>query len=269
MAALRPLRSLAPRASLALHSKQLLPARLSMPRLRHASTTTPPPKPRLLEKPDRFNPPSHGARMRTKPRYYGAPLSHHERTAQKTRRYPHMMPPEGSFMFYFLTDRTIHLFITLGILLSLVGAIWYKDFLTQTPYTDLLPPNSMLFAHPIAFFRRWAEVYGMHVSYISAQTAERRRAKMDDVAKRSEYRKVHGIGQEEGVFGGWTAKSEREVMGPAFREGGGEGVGQVVAVRDASPVAVPAATAGVEAQETFIDFDGKRQPAIKKWFGIW
>jgi len=113
MAALRPLRSVVPRASLVLHSKQLLPARLSMPRLRHASTTTPPPKPRLLEKPDRFNPPSHGARMRTKPKYYGAPLSHHERTAQRTRRYPHMMPPEGSFMFYFLTDRTIHLFITL------------------------------------------------------------------------------------------------------------------------------------------------------------
>ena len=109
----------------------------------------------------------------------------------------------------------------------------------------------------------------MHVSYISAQTAERRRAKMEDVTKRSEYRKVHGIGQEEGVFGNWTAKSEREVMGPAFREGEGQGVGQAVAVRDASPVAVPATAAGGEAQEGFLDFDGKQQPASKKWFGIW
>lgn len=32
---------------------------------------------------------------------------------QKTKRYPHMMPPEGSFMHWFLTDRTIHLWITI------------------------------------------------------------------------------------------------------------------------------------------------------------
>ncbi|TKA75762.1 hypothetical protein B0A55_04318 [Friedmanniomyces simplex] len=274
MASLRPL---VPRASLTLHSKQLQ-SRLVLPRFRHASTT-PPPKPRLLEKPERFNPPSHPSRIRAKPKYYGAPLSGHEREAQKTRRYPHMMPPEGSFMHWFLTDRTVHLFITLGILLSLAAGVWYQDFLTQTPYADLLPPNSMLFAHPFAFCRRWAEVYAMHVSYISAQTAERRRQKMEDVQKRADYRKAHGIGQEEGMFGGWTARGEGEVMGPAFREGGAAfregGVPKEAGggVRDASPVAAAAAAvevgAGVGEEETFVDFEGKRQPARKKWLGVW
>lgn len=101
----------APRASFALHSKQLQ-QRLLVPGLRYASTSTPP-KPRLLEKPERFNPPSHPSRIRSKPKYYGPDLSEHERRAQKTRRYPHMMPPEGSFMHRFLTDRSLHLFITL------------------------------------------------------------------------------------------------------------------------------------------------------------
>lgn len=107
------LRLLVPRASLALHSKQLQ-HRLLVPSLRYASaSTTPPPKPRVLEKPERFNPPSHPSRIRAKPKYYGPDLSEHERRAQKTRQYPHMMPPEGSFMHWFLTDRTVHLWITL------------------------------------------------------------------------------------------------------------------------------------------------------------
>ena len=109
MASLRPL---IPRASLYLHSKQLQ-HRLCLPSIRHASTT-PPPKPRVLEKPERFNPPSHPSRLRTKPRQYpGPPLSEHERKAQTKRKYPHMMPPEGTFMHWFLTSRALHTWITL------------------------------------------------------------------------------------------------------------------------------------------------------------
>jgi hypothetical protein len=80
--------------------------------IRHASST-PPPKPRLLEKPERFNPPSHPSRLRSKHRSYGAPLAEHERRAQKTRSYPHMMPAEGTFTFWFLTNRRIHLWISM------------------------------------------------------------------------------------------------------------------------------------------------------------
>ena len=106
------LRRLAPRASLHLHLKQLQ-QRLLTPSLRSASTS-PPPKPRVLEKPERFNPPSHPSRLRSRgPKYYGPALSSHEREAQKTRRYPHMMPPEGTFMHWFLTDRRVHLYITM------------------------------------------------------------------------------------------------------------------------------------------------------------
>lgn len=109
--AMASIRLLAPRASLTLHSRQLQ-HRLLLPSIRHASTTTPP-KPRVLEKPDRFNPPSHPSR-RARPRQYpGPPLSEHERQKQQTRKYPHMMPAEGTFMFKFLTSRAIHMWLSL------------------------------------------------------------------------------------------------------------------------------------------------------------
>jgi hypothetical protein len=145
------------------------------------------------------------------------------------------------------------------VLVSLVGAIWFQDFMRETPYRDLLPPNNMIFAHPIAFFSRWWEVYAMHVDYVSAQNAEKRRQNADDVVKRSEYRKAHGIGQEEGVFGGWMAKEEKPGVDSALREGGG-------VATDASPIALPV----VEGKEDmYVDFEGKPQAARKKWLGIW
>jgi len=209
-----------------------------------------------------------------------------------------MMPPEGSFMHWFLTDRSLHLYITLvrkpstdiislkpsrhtkrqltqGILLSLTFGIWYQDFVHKTPYYDLLPPNSMLFAHPVTFFYRWAEVYQMHVNYVSQETAERRRQKVEDVQKRSEYRKAHGLedqneGKDGGLFGGWTAKAEAQKMGPALREGGEERV-NMSEPSAAEMEVVQGAVAAVDAaeEETFVDFEGKTQPLKKKWFGIW
>ncbi|KAF2763731.1 hypothetical protein EJ03DRAFT_57829 [Teratosphaeria nubilosa] len=250
MSSLQPL---APRASLALHCKQLQQCLIS---IRHASTT--PPKPRVLAKPERFNPPSHPSRIRSRqPKYYGPALSEEQKRAQQTKQYPHMMPPEGTFMHSFLTNRSIHLYFSLSVLVSLAFFIWLQDFLHNTPYRDLLPPNNMIFAHPFTFFSRWWEVYAMHVQYISAQTAEKRKQKLDDAEKRKEYRKAHGIETKgEGMlekFVGVTAE------GAAQREGG--------AVEDASPVAAVDKAAMPEG--TYVDCEGKVQTEKKKWFGIW
>ncbi|CAK4031563.1 hypothetical protein CBER1_00670 [Lecanosticta acicola] len=259
-------RALVPRAGFTLHSKQLQ-HRFLLPSLRYASSA-PPPKPRVLEKPDKFRPPSHPSRLRSKSRYsYGPDLT----PQQQTRRYPHMMPPEGTLMHWFLTNRSIHVWISLSILVSLVVGIWLSDFLRNTPYLDLLPPNSMFFAHPFRFLGRWMEVYSMHVAYISAQTAERRKQKVEDVKKRSEYRKAHGLDQDEGIFGGWTAKPDTDATGPALREG------DMALSRPSSENAVEAVTGSAQdidgqsghSEDTYIDFEGKKQPVKKKWFGIW
>ena len=116
----------------------------------------------------------------------------------------------------------------------------------------------------------------MHVAYVSAQTAERRRQKVEDVKKRAEYRKAHGQGQNEGVLGGWTARDDGEALGPALREGGAIADGRDGAVvvgpgfdrkveMDVARVAEEADAKG----EEFVDFEGKRRPVVKKWFGIW
>ncbi|KAK4987138.1 hypothetical protein LTR50_004835 [Elasticomyces elasticus] len=237
-------RYLLPRGSLSRQDKHLQ-ARLKALSVRHASSSsTASVKPRVLEKPTRFNPPSHSSR-RTKPRAYpGPPLSDHAREEMKKKRYPHMMPPEGTFMHWFLTDRSIHVWISLSTLISLAFFTFVTNFTNNTPYKDMLPPGSLIFSHPFQFVGKYIEVYRMHVSYVSAQTAEKRRRKVEDVQKRAEYRKAHGLDQD-GLFG-WTAKTNEESIGPALREEG------TVTSED----------------EAFKDFEGKRRP-VRKWLGIW
>jgi hypothetical protein len=86
-----------------------------------SSSSKPVPKSRLLEKPTRFNPPSHPARLprRNRQPAFTVPLSAKEKAQQKTKQYPHMMPPEGSFFHWFLTNRTIHVWITMVCFLPL------------------------------------------------------------------------------------------------------------------------------------------------------
>jgi hypothetical protein len=71
-------------------------------------------KPIVLEKPTKFNPPSHGSRRpKPAPRYPGPNLSTEEKELQQKKQYPHMMPPEGSFFHWFLHNKSIHIWITL------------------------------------------------------------------------------------------------------------------------------------------------------------
>jgi len=93
----------------------------SLTNVRHASKIKPKKvqqpqesKPIVLEKPAKFNPPSHGSRrLKPAPRYPGPNLSAEEKEIQKSKKYPNMMAPEGSFVHWFLHDRSIHLYITI------------------------------------------------------------------------------------------------------------------------------------------------------------
>lgn len=134
----------------------------------------------------------------------------------------------------------------------------------------------MFFAHPFTFLGRYAEVYQMHVAYVSAETAERRRNKVEDVKKRAEYRKAHGLEGGEEVLGGWTARDDGKEIGPGLREGAVEfgRIGQQPAPEKAMEVAaataVPGDVASLKAREMYVDFEGneKEVPTRKKWFGI-
>ncbi|KAF2842151.1 hypothetical protein M501DRAFT_998403 [Patellaria atrata CBS 101060] len=265
-------RFLLPRGEELLRRSNVIPNRIVLPitlhlQARNASTSkAPKPKPsNILEKPEKFNPPSHPARLvkNKMPRIYGTPLSQQQKEEQKKKKYPNMMPPEGTFMHWFLTNKGIHIWISMGVLTTLAFYTLLLDFLTTTPYTDLLPARSEILSHPIVFFRQYLEVYRMHTAYISAQTAERRRHKVEDVQKRSAYRKAHGMEDNEG-FGGWTARRESEALGPAIK---------VPDLDSGSPKRVEENVGVVgsdgEGQGEFVDIEGRKRVKPKKWFGIW
>ena len=83
--------------------------------VRFSSSTTKP-GPRILEKPERFNPPSHGARLPRKgaiPRHYGGDISKEEAGAQIRKEYPGLTPPTGTWAHKIIYSKWIHLTFTL------------------------------------------------------------------------------------------------------------------------------------------------------------
>lgn len=91
--------------------------------VRHASNKPAKPankkeKVMILEKPERFNPPSHGARLpnkatRPQQQHYGGALSGDEVAAQKTNDYPGLPAPQGTWAHWFWNSRLLHLTITM------------------------------------------------------------------------------------------------------------------------------------------------------------
>lgn len=93
-------------------------------------------------------------------------------------------------------------------------------------------------------------------------TAEHRRQKVEDVRKRSEYRKAHGLEDGSGgTFGGWTVRRDEEVLGSGMKEGG-EGVGGVVGGVGGGAGETEAAMAREGGGERV------KRP-VRKWLGIW
>lgn len=138
-----------------------------------------------------------------------------------------------------------------GTLLSLGFATWVNEFNRTSPFADMVPAWHQLFLHPISYVRTLIEVLKLHTARSTAETMERRMRKVEDVQKRAAYRKAHGLDQNEG-FGGWTAKTDAESIGP------------VLTVPDL-------VVEGVQTKPVPVDGEPAREtrPPVKKWFGIW
>jgi hypothetical protein len=76
--------------------------------------------PPVIPQPDKYRPPSHSARKPNRNlenKIYGAPISEEDKKRMATKKYPNMMSPEGTFSHWFLNNRSIHLWITMVLLL--------------------------------------------------------------------------------------------------------------------------------------------------------
>ncbi|KAI0432879.1 hypothetical protein F5Y09DRAFT_339239 [Xylaria sp. FL1042] len=188
-----PTTSPAPASAPAPASKPVVQAVAPKPAVTPPSTPSPS-KPIVLEKPERFNPPSHGSRLpRSTPRHYGGSMTAEEVQAQSQRSYPGLPPPPNSWSHWFIHNTSIHAFISLGTLLSLAFYTFSQNFKENSPYVGMIPPISQLLWHPIQYIGICLTVLRLHEEYESAQTAEKRRRNVDDVTKREEYRKAHGL----------------------------------------------------------------------------
>lgn len=100
-------------------------------------------KPIVLEKPLKFNPPSHGSRLRNKtlPKHYGAVITPEELSAQKMKSYPGVMAPEGTWQHFFWHSRMLHTCITL------VSTSPAQNFLGSTKTNTVFTGNTL---HPRA-----------------------------------------------------------------------------------------------------------------------
>lgn len=210
-------------------------------RIRFASTTTKPAKPIVLEKPLKFNPPSHGSRLRknTLPKHYGPELTVEEKRAQGQRDYPGMMAPDGTWAHWFWHSRLLHTFITMGTLLVLGICTFFMNYAYNSPFKDLVPPISDLWNNPVYFFVAWKEVIVSHEKDKAIKARDHRMRHLDDVSKRQYFMKMHGIETKDPVqivFG----KSEKEEI-------------------PESP------TAAIEVQDKV---EEKEVETRKKWFGI-
>jgi hypothetical protein len=123
----------------------------------------------------------------------------------------------------------------------------------------MLPSWSSFFSHPIDSTQMFFEVVKINADYTTEQTKERRKRKVEDVAKRAAYRKAHGFDADES-FGGWTAKSDDQLLGPGIPTGNPNEVGEVV-----NQGVAGSGEDTSQAQEPVVR---ERRP-VKKWLGIW
>ncbi|KAK4202604.1 hypothetical protein QBC40DRAFT_276236 [Triangularia verruculosa] len=223
-------------------------------------------KPIVLEKPERFVPPSHGSRLPGSrrstlgdgPRHYGGDLSESELKVQARKEYPGTPPPEGSWAHWFFSQKWVHITFTLGTLTALTIWTFTLNYKHNTPFGDMLPPMADFFWHPVSSTRALVEVIRLNEAHNTARIQEKRRKLVEDVAKRTAYRKAHGLPEEHGIFGLKKATVDADqVFGTE-----GEKKKQQVVVDDASPIAQEPKRLTDEQQKEMV---GELK---KKWLGI-
>jgi hypothetical protein len=133
--------------------------------------------------------------------------------------------------------------------LGLAVFTFVQNFKHNSPFADMIPSWSDFLHHPITSGQTIVEVIRLGEAHNAAIVNEKRRRRVDDVVKRSQYRKAHGLEDKQG-FGGWTAKTDAEMMGPALH---------------GDEVAAPAAAGdGVQSSQD----PQKPQEPRRKWLGI-
>lgn len=93
-----------------------------------------------------------------------------------------------------------------GTLSGLAVYTFAVNFQANSQFADMIPPISEFPRHPFQYMGVCIDVLKLHEEHESAVTAEKRRQKIEDVAKRNEFRKAHGLEPSSGVAP-WASKA--------------------------------------------------------------
>jgi hypothetical protein len=194
----------------------------------------------VLGQPDKFRPPSHPARSpaprHRKRLYYGPQTSSEQKAAFDSKQYPYSLPPKKTFMYWFLTTRSIHVWISLvrcplpiprklttgqGGLVILGSMIAYREFRRNNRYPELLPSGTQLLTSPLESLRSLYAVTRLNEAAHSREFRQTLDREVDDARRRREYRAAHGLPDVVGVaawlgLGGAMAPVAQKVDDEAF-----------------------------------------------------
>jgi hypothetical protein len=108
----------------------------------------------------------------------------------------------------------------MGTLTSLGVFTFVQNFKQTSPFAHMMPAPSDFIYHPIDTMGQIVEIIRLSEAHNTAIVAEKRKRRVDDVEKRSEYRKAHGLPETRGFFGGSsTIKTEDGVVPEAPIDG--------------------------------------------------
>jgi len=178
-----------------------------------------------------------------------------------------MMPPEDSFKYKLLTSRGFHLWFSMSILITLALSTFYMDFHSKNKYKELVPPSSLFWSHPFEYLSQYAQVYKMHKQAETAENLMKRQRKQDEVRKRKEYMRAHGL-EHEGPYGMGT------VEGDEYRKKMEEEREQISLAEEARELKANQLRAQRAQEHDLLGGDevrgfGGETRKVKKWFGIW
>ncbi|KAA8904816.1 hypothetical protein FN846DRAFT_779395 [Sphaerosporella brunnea] len=117
------------------------------------------------------------------------------------------MPSPDTWTYWALTSRQLHFYLSLGILFVLAGTVSVSNFLNTNEYGRQVQWD---WHSPGESLRSFGKMWKASVEAESKRVAEARKRLVEDVEKRGEYRRAHGLEKagEEGGFGDWAVRDK-------------------------------------------------------------
>ncbi|MCJ1274754.1 hypothetical protein MMC21_002552 [Puttea exsequens] len=147
----------------------------------------------------------------------------------------------------------------LGCLAAFTG---YERWKHATAFREQLPEAKAFLSHPLTSITQAIEVYQLEVARESAEVGKNRNKKVEDVMKRSTYRRAHGLEDENAQgLGAWTARSHAE----SSRKLDGDEQNSANTGTEIPPLE----ESGVNKDVPINAYWDGNKPPVKKWLGIW